>query len=103
MLTDRAIYERKWKHFPELVKLLDQKQPSLNWTGPTSVSNNKFGEINRLLEIYALVKGNESEIKQALNVNGEPIYKDIMELSHALNWAEEFFAEASRSSARIVG
>lgn len=96
-LTENARHERKWKYFPELAKLLDRKQPSLNWTGPTSVSNNVFGEVNRLLEIYALVKDNESEINLALETIGEPIHRDLMELSNALTWASELFAEASDS------
>ncbi len=96
MLTERAGYERKWRRFPELGRLLDDKQLSVQWTEATSVSDTIFDEMNRLLTIFALVKDNEKVIAQAIADKGDPIRADLVELSRGLRWASEKFAEASR-------
>jgi hypothetical protein len=102
MLTERALYERKWKHFPELAKLLDQKQLGVNWTGPSSVSDNILDQVPRILEIFALVQDNESEIERAVMGIGDPIRRDLLKLSDALTWASDKFAEASKISSRLA-
>ena len=102
LLTERAHYERMWKNLPELAKLLDKKQLSLNWTGPTSVSDNIFDSVTRLVRIYALVKDNEPEIEEAAKKIGSPLHLDLMELSRTLSSAGDFFSQESHSISRFA-
>lgn len=102
MLTERAGHERNWRRFPELGKLLDDKQLSVRWTGATSVSDTMFDEMNRLLTIFALVQDNEMEVVQAIRLQGDAIRADLMELSRALSWASEKIAEASKLTSLLA-
>ena len=102
MLTKRAGYERKWHRFPELGRLLDDKQLSVQWTGATSVSDTIFDEMNRIVTIFALVQDNEKEVVQAIGLQGDAIRADLMELSRALKWASEKFSEASELTSHIA-
>lgn len=102
MLTKRAGYERKWHRLPELGRLLDDKQFSVQWTGATSVSDTIFDEMNRLLTIFALVQDNEEEVAQAIGRQGDAIRADLMVLSRALKWVSEKFAEASELTSHIA-
>ena len=102
MLTERAGYERKWRRFPELGRLLDDKQLSVQWTGATSVSDTIFDEMNRLLTIFALVQDNEEKVAQAIGLQGDAIRADLMVLSRALKWASEKFSEASELTSQLA-
>jgi hypothetical protein len=95
MLTERALYERKWSRFPELGKLLDGKCLSAKWTGYSSVSDNIFDQVARLLEIYAAVDDNSKEIEQTVAGADHPIRRELLELSRGLTWVAERFAAAS--------
>ena len=102
MLTERAGHERNWRRFPELGKLLDDKQLSVRWTGATSVSDTMFDEMNRLLTIFALVQDHEKEVALAIGHQGDSIRADLMELSRALKWASKKFSEASELTSQIA-
>ena len=49
-LTEKAYQERKWGSFPALRQALEDKQIPSNYFGPTSVSDNMFEAMNRLIE-----------------------------------------------------
>jgi hypothetical protein len=101
-LTEYALYERIWGKFPELATLLSQKQLSVGWTGPTSVSDSLFNQINRIFHIYALVRDNEKLVEQAVMEIGDPVRRELMELSHTLASLSDRFAEASQISAQLA-
>ncbi len=96
-LTEKALYERKWGRFPELGKLLSRQQLGVEWTGPSSASDNIFDQIQRLLQIYALVEENSKEIEQAMAIREE-----LLKLSQGLSWAAERCSEASRSVEKLA-
>ena len=103
MLTESALYERTWKNYPELAKLLDRRTPGVGWTGPTSVSDNIFSQIDRQLNLFALVSESESEIKKAINHNPHsPIRDELLQLSDQLKKISRKFDEASHLSAQIA-
>ena len=102
MLTESALYERKWGRFPELGRLLSHKQPSVRWTGPSSVSDNIFDQVRRLLEIYALVEDNSRDIEQAVAGAEHPLLRDLIELSQGLSWAAKRFTDAARSMEQLA-
>lgn len=96
MLTERAMYERKWGRFPELGKVLSGKQLTVKWTGPSSVSDNIFDQVVQLLKIYALVEDHGSDVDDALLARKHSMRKELSELARGLAWAAGRFAEASR-------
>jgi hypothetical protein len=100
MLTEKAIIGRQWGAFPALFKLLGEKRLSTNWTGPTSVSDNMFESITRILEIYALVQENSEEVRLTLQAEGPPeggnsLPANLERLSYELAQVSEFFADAA--------
>ncbi len=106
-LTEEALYERKWRRFPELGKLLSRKQLGLEWTGPSSVSDNIFDQVHRLLEMYAIVEENSKEIEQATagaehSIIGDSIREELLKLSEGLSWAAERFTNASNSVEKLA-
>ena len=91
MLTEQARWNRMWGRTPELVKILDQKQLSIEWTGSTSVSDNIFDSTLRMLRLYALVRDNEDEIKRVVLVaTGGAIHRELEGLRAEL---KAFFQE----------
>ena len=100
-LTPEGYYHRKWGKFPELGKLLGKKRLSDHWFGRTSASDNIFDQISRFHDISALVQDNEVEIKKAVIDIGDPIRRELIELSQTLKWVSEHFARASKLSFRL--
>ena len=102
-LTTEAVNERKWMRFPTLAALLSSKQLGVEWTGSTSASDNIFREVERLLEIHALVSDNEVEIRSLISSQiGNPLRDDLMRLSEALNWVSQKFAHASEETIQLT-
>jgi len=103
MLTERAMYEREWGRFTELAKVLSGKQPTVRWTGPSSVSDNIFDQVVRLLRIYALVEDHGNSIDSALAGHEPLVRQELFELSKGLAWAADRFSEASRRVGERAG
>ncbi len=56
MLTDSAMYKRRWGQFPTLGKVLEPARAEFEKrVYPTSVSDTEFDYIRRLLSVAALV------------------------------------------------
>ena len=73
MLTEDA--ERMRGQFPTLRRVLEPKRVPDRYYGPTSVSDNVFSQIERLLTMAILVHENRNEILQTLksqSASGEP-------------------------------
>jgi hypothetical protein len=96
MLTEHAMYEREWGRFPELGKLLSNKQLTVRWTGVSSVSDSIFDQVVRLLKIYALVEDYSGDVESALLTSTPSIRDELSSLSQGLQWAADRFSEASR-------
>ena len=102
MLTDQAYHERKWGDYPFLDQLLSGNKPSMQWTGPTSVSSTIFTQVEDLLSVYALVDDQFEEIRQLSNrAENDSLYRDLRELSQRLDWMSEFFKDASHKVRNI--
>jgi hypothetical protein len=67
MLTEKAAHERMWGRIPELGKFLGSKKISDYHFGHTSVSDNAFDQVNRLMKISILIDDNIDEIKGYLH------------------------------------
>ncbi len=95
-LTAEAYRERKWAHFPALRKVLEDKQVPPNYYGLTSVSDNMFDAMIRLMEIAVLADEYENDIKATVvSVGREDMYRDLRNLEKALEDASCLFKRFS--------
>ena len=66
MLTEKAMRERMWGQFPALRMILEPKRVPDQYYGPTTVSDNVFDRVQRLLTMAILVHENRRELLQSL-------------------------------------
>ena len=103
MLTMEAFHERRWKDYPHLDQLLSGNQPSINWTGPTSVSSNIFNRVDDLLNVYALVDDQHKEIRQqCFKADDHGLRHDMESLSKHLKMMSDFFNDASDNVNKVI-
>ena len=96
MQAEEHYHERIWGDYPSLDQLLKGNQPSMEWTGPTSISRNIFNQNNDLLHVYALVADQFEEIRQLSHKpENDNLRRELRVLSEHLNGMPEFFKEAS--------
>jgi hypothetical protein len=107
MLSAESIEARKWAPFPTLSSILPDKRVPEHYYGPTSVSDNVFDRVNRLLEVLVIVRENtaliraaiEAEVKQQekLRTDGPPpLIQDLWNLEKAFSWARSVFDDGIR-------
>lgn len=98
MLTEKAESERKWGWLPALRLILEPKRVPDHYFGPTSVSDNIFHRVHRLIEIGILVHENRSQIIEKMNGESKrEIMNDLFELREAFSWAKREFQAAEDS------
>jgi hypothetical protein len=96
MQSEEHYRERIWGDYPHLDQLLSGNQPSINWTGPTSISSNIFNQIDDLLSVFALVSDRYKTIQQLSHKpENDNLRRELRVLSEHLNWMSEFFKDAS--------
>lgn len=92
MLTAEAYQERKWGPFPALRQALEDKEIPSEYHGCTSVSDNMFEGMGRLLQISVLTIEYKNHIKEtAQSVGREAMYSDLRRLEEDLEQASAFF------------
>jgi hypothetical protein len=103
MLTEKARTERMCGPFPALRMILESKRVPDRYFGPTSVSDNVFNKIQRLLIMAVLVHENRSDVVEALK--SEPpgdgsrlaqanLKQDLETLHRAFCWGSRVFEAA---------
>ena len=103
MLTEEAFHKRRWGRFPNLAQFVSANQPSLKWTGPTSVSSNIFNQVDDLLHVYALVADRHDEIrKQCFKADDHGLRHDMESLSKHLKMMSKFFNDASDNVNKVI-
>ena len=85
MLTTESLQKRKWGRFPAMRKALEDKRIPDTYYGPTSVSDNVFDSLSRLVEIAILVHEYESSIRDTAQIVGKQQMWDDL-LSFRTNW-----------------
>jgi len=94
-LTNEGLLQRKWGPYPSLGKALSDKRIPDHHFGLTTIHDNKFDAIVRLMEIAILVDEFESDIKKiAKSVGREKILGDMMRLEEDLKSASYFFKKS---------
>jgi hypothetical protein len=93
MLTDHAIRERKWGRYPSLRRVLEEKKVPDALYGLTSVSDNSFDWVNRLMNITILVDKYRADIKNAVPTLGrDELSKDLYEIQSELESCSAYFS-----------
>lgn len=94
MLTEYGMQERMWGRFPALRKALHDKRVPNEYYGPTSVSENIFNGLERLLVNSILVlKHAELVNESARAVGPKELHDDLSHLCDELFYASSFFRE----------
>ncbi|MBN2320367.1 MAG: hypothetical protein JXR49_14895 [Acidobacteria bacterium] len=98
MLIEKARRERKWGRFPILRDALEQKKIPDSYYGPTTVSDNVFNALERLIEITFLASENEDSIIETANSKGLiDMDRDLKTLIKELNYATSFFTDNAKN------
>ena len=111
MLTEEAFSERMWGGFPALRKVLEDQRVADRFYGPTSVSDNLFNKMDRLLKLEILVSENASDILEAFKESkvgdqgrgGDPEWRKILDdLAHLSEDLRAASNDLGHKSARIA-
>ncbi|MCB1209194.1 MAG: hypothetical protein KDK97_07705 [Verrucomicrobiales bacterium] len=93
MLTDKALHERKWGRFPSLDRVLGQHPVPSHHYGFTSVSDNIFSQLTRLLEVAATVQEHADVVLAVTDTKiAMRLPDDLDNLAHQLHDASRVFA-----------
>jgi hypothetical protein len=98
-LTPEALRERMWGEFPALRMILESKSIPDHHYGYSSVSDNTFEQMQRLLKISILVRENTAAITEALRAEGihrKQLLVDLHHLREAFRWAGTMFHNAAK-------
>lgn len=97
MLTERAMFERKWEGLPLLAELIGQRRLSADGEvrlyGPSSVSDNIFEIFRRLVEVSTLVR-DQREVLREFVAQARP--EEVGKLDHELYELRARMQELSR-------
>ena len=98
MLTDQAHSQRKWGLYPTLRQALQDKHIPDHYYGPTSVSDNMFEQMRRLMEISILTEENEAAVCDVArsNDNRRALWDDLHRLEDMLEGAAKYFTDRAQ-------
>lgn len=101
MLTEKALHDRMWGWIPTLGQILSEKQIPDRYFGYSSVSDNSFDRITRLMKITILIQENLEEIKKRLpsNIN---LREDLNNVAWALEGTAREMQEQSKQLHGII-
>src|SRR5262245_15938117 len=105
MLTEKAMYDRMWSWIPVLGKIIGSKRIPDRHFGPSSVSDNSFDGIRRLMQISILVQENSDEITREMEHDAElrgEIRKDLYRVAQALQDVARQFDNASAQVSTLI-
>ncbi|HOD79107.1 MAG TPA: hypothetical protein PLB95_05605 [Syntrophales bacterium] len=95
-LTAEAYNNRKWGFLPALRKILEGKRVPDSYYGLTSVHDDIFDAMIRLMEIAVLTSEYKDLIKEnAASIGQEEVWRDLENLQKALEQASQFFKRKS--------
>ncbi len=96
MLTERGVQERKWRPFPALRRALEEKHLSEEYIGWTSVSDNIFEQLPRLLEIALLARDFKDCVGATARETGwEATHRDLEGLYDELDGLSRYLRQTA--------
>lgn len=97
-LTHQAYQERMWGPFPSLRKVLEKREVPGEYYGLTSVDDNEFEFMRRLMEIAILVNEYKTHIIESTNAeNVNEVSEDLDRLGELLKRASSYFSNKADS------
>lgn len=103
MLTEEALRERKWAAYPALRKVLEGKNLPAGFYGLTSIHDTLPAEMDRLLEIAALVQAYQNQIQDsAREVGTEAIFEDLRSLCGAAEAMQAHFGRVREQVENVL-
>jgi hypothetical protein len=104
-LTEKALAERMWGSFPALRAILEFKTVPDHYYGSSTVSDNVFDQLGRLLKLSILIRENKAQIIEALESNewhGQ-LHYELHRVRAAYRWGAEIFHEAVKELDKKIG
>lgn len=102
MISDEALREREWGHFPALRQALEHSLIPEHYYGWTSVSDNIFDQVSRLMKQAILVREHGGKIIETAAATGKnQMREDLRRLEAAFAQAEAQFEDARRASKEL--
>jgi len=104
-LTEKGRFEQMWGWIPTLGKLLSGKKIPDNYFGYSSVDDNAFDSIKRLMMISILIQENSDEIKNQVTLQPElkeQLFRELNNVVGALESAARNFNDESERISKIV-
>jgi len=83
VLSEKALRERKWGSLPALRKVLENKELPPEFHGISSVSDNIFEELSRLVEVVSLSREHHDDLVIVARTDAgsrEAICSDLLNL-----------------------
>lgn len=103
MLTREALVERKWKPYPALRIVLEDKSVDSRYYGPTSVSDNIFSQMSRLIEVAILIVEHNGDIKNAARPIGtDNLCKDLYSVLRELEAGSKYLLSMHESVQKVL-
>lgn len=93
MLTKEALHERKWGRFPSLGRVLGEYPVPSHHYGFSSVSDNVFNQLTRLLEVAYTIQEHADVVRAVTDTEiATRLPHDLDHLAHQLQEASRLFA-----------
>jgi len=93
MLTNEALHDRKWARFPALSSVLGEYPVPSHHYGFSSVSDNVFNQLTRLLEIASTVQQHADVVQAVTDTEiAMRLPDDLNHLTNELQEASRLFA-----------
>ena len=102
MLTNEALHERKWGHYPSLGRLHGEHPIPSRLYGFSSASDNLFSRLNRLAEVAVTTREHAESIRAVTDAElSSRLPIDLERLEHELHEASSFFTEHAEFIGRL--
>jgi hypothetical protein len=104
MLSDEGLRERRWGMFPTLRLALENRSLPDGYYGWTSISDNVFKRLPRVVEVGLLALESKDHIREvASKVGWDEMHRDLDTLSSELRSIGELLTQASRDVYSLHG
>ena len=103
MLTEKAMFDRKWHSLPELARLLGDRRLSAAAMPLTSTSRTGIDRLADLWSVFALTQDNKDELRKALIEGNREVGYELMLLAKMMGHAASELEDAAQQTKQICG
>lgn len=103
MLTEKSESDKKWGWLPALRSILESRRVPDHYLGSSSVLDNVFDRMHRLMEIEILVHEHRADIIEMLGSDARrQIVEDLQRLRGALRYAKPVPRSMKRERCALI-